>query len=98
MVPYRNQWPVHFILHFTELQISNSIKYENTLFKKYFLKSYIVKRNFISFNCFSEYMMSVIESIQMTLHLFQVLLTCHRNTCNILERQFRTKHSGSLKM
>ena len=31
--------------------------------------------------------MSVIESIQMTRHFLQVLLTCHRSTCNILERQ-----------
>ena len=45
-----------FILHFAELHIGSSIRYENTLFKYYFLKCYIVKRNLISFDCFSENM------------------------------------------
>ena len=35
--------------------IGSSIRYENTLFGNYFLKCYIVKIIFISFNCFSEY-------------------------------------------
>ena len=55
MVLYRDQWPVNFILHFAELHIGSSIRYEDTLFKKYFFKCYIVKRKLISFNCFSEY-------------------------------------------
>ena len=55
MVLYRNQWPVNFILHFSELHIGSSIRYENPLFGNYFLKCYIVKRILISFNCFSEY-------------------------------------------
>ena len=55
MVLYRNQWPVNFILHFAELHIGSSIRHENTLYKKCFFKSYIVKRDLISFNCFSEY-------------------------------------------
>ena len=54
-VLYHNQWPVNFILHFAELHIGSSTRYENTLFKNYFLKCYTVKRNLISFNCFSEY-------------------------------------------
>ena len=53
MVLYRDQWPVYFILYFAELHIGSSIRYENTLFKKYFFfKCYIVKRNLISFICF----------------------------------------------
>ena len=50
-----NQWSIHFILHFAELHIDSSIRYENTLFGNNFLKFYIVKRILISFNCFSEY-------------------------------------------
>ena len=57
MVLYRIQWPVNFALHFSELHIGSSIRYENTLFENIFFKCYIVKRNLISFNCFSEYIM-----------------------------------------
>ena len=32
---------VNFVLHFAELHIGSSIKYENTLFGNYFLKCYI---------------------------------------------------------
>ena len=52
VVPYRNQWPVNFILHFAELHSGSSIRYENTLFKYYFFKCYILKINLIPFNCF----------------------------------------------
>ena len=55
MVLNRNQWPVNVILHFAELHIGSSIRYENILFGNYFLKYYIVKIILISFNCFSEY-------------------------------------------
>ena len=55
MVLYRNQWPVNCIFHFAELHFGSSIRYESTLFKKYFFKCYIVKRK-ISFDCFSEYL------------------------------------------
>ena len=48
MVLYCNQWPVNFILHFAELHIGSSIRYEKTLFGNYFLKGY-VKRILISF-------------------------------------------------
>ena len=41
---YRNQWPVNFILQFATLHIGSSIRNENTLFKTYFIKDYIVKR------------------------------------------------------
>ena len=36
VVLYRSQWPVKFILHFAELHISSSIRYENTLIKNVF--------------------------------------------------------------
>ena len=35
-------------LHFAELHIGSSIRYENTLIKYHFLKRYIAKRNLIS--------------------------------------------------
>ena len=44
MILYRNQGPVNFILHFALLHIGSSIRNENTLFKTYFIKDYIVKR------------------------------------------------------
>ena len=53
VVLYRNQWPINFILHVTELHIGSSIRYENNcLFGNHFLKCYIVKIILISFNCF----------------------------------------------
>ena len=56
MILYCNQLPVNFILHFAELHIGSSIRYENTkMFGNYFLNCYVVKRILISFNCFSEY-------------------------------------------
>ena len=55
VVLYRNQLPVHFILHFAELQIGNSIKYKKTLFENNFLKCSNVKIILIPFNCFYEY-------------------------------------------
>ena len=55
-VLYHNQWPVHFILHSAELHIGSSIRYKNAFYRNYFLKCYIVKIIFISFNCFSRYM------------------------------------------
>ena len=55
VVLYRNQWPVNSILHFAELHIGRSIRYGNTLFTIFLFKCYIVKRNVIPFNCFSEY-------------------------------------------
>ena len=54
-VLYRNQWPVNFILHFSEFQSDSSIRYKITLFENYIHKCYMVKRILISFNCFSEY-------------------------------------------
>ena len=55
MVLYRKQWPVNFILHSAELHIGSSVRYENALYRNYFLNCYIVKIILISFNCFSEY-------------------------------------------
>ena len=43
-----------FYLHYAELHISSSIRYENTLLKNGFQMLYSQKK-FISFNCFSEY-------------------------------------------
>ena len=54
VVLYRDQLAV-FFLHFAELHICNSLRYENNLLRNYFLKCYIVKIILISFNCFSEY-------------------------------------------
>ena len=42
-------------LHFAELHIGSSTRYENTLFGNYFLKCYLVKRILIPFNWLSEY-------------------------------------------
>ena len=36
VVLYRNLWPINFILHFAELHIGSSIRYENTLLKNIF--------------------------------------------------------------
>ena len=55
VVLYRNQLPVNFILHFDELHIDCSVRYEKTLFGNYFLTCYKVKIILIPFNCFSEY-------------------------------------------
>ena len=46
VVLYRNQWPVHFLLYFADVHIGRSIKYENTLFKYYFLKCYNSPKKF----------------------------------------------------
>ena len=43
VVLYRNQCPMNLILHFAELHIGSSIRYENTLFGNNFLKCYTVK-------------------------------------------------------
>ena len=43
MVLYRNQWPGNFILHFAKLHIDSSIRYENTLFKNYFINIILSK-------------------------------------------------------
>ena len=51
VVLYLNQWPVNFNLHFAEVHIGISIRYENTLFG-FFFKCFIVKRILIAFNCF----------------------------------------------
>ena len=59
VVLYRKQWPVNFILHFAELSIGSFIRYKNTLFKKILLQCYIAKRNLISYNCFSEYILDL---------------------------------------
>ena len=49
---------VKFILHFAELRIGSSIRYENTLFGNYSQMLYSQKNfNLISFNCFSEYIL-----------------------------------------
>ena len=64
VVLYRNQWPVNFILHSADLHISSSIRYENALYGNYFLHYYIVKRILISFNCFSEYIMSRLVNLK----------------------------------
>ena len=55
VILYRNQWPVNFILHFSEFHSDSSIRYKITLFENYIHKCYIVKIILISFNCFSEY-------------------------------------------
>ena len=46
VVLYRDQWPVNFILHFAELHIGSSIRYENTLFKKYFFQMLYSQKKF----------------------------------------------------
>ena len=43
VVLYCNQWPANYILHFAELHIGSSIRYENILFGNHFLKCYIIK-------------------------------------------------------
>ena len=48
----------YFFLHFSELHIGSFIRYKNTLFLNYVLKCYLVKSILISFNCFSEYIIS----------------------------------------
>ena len=53
VVLYRK--PVNFIFHFDEVHFGFSIRYNNSLFGNYCLKSNIVKRNSISFSCFPEY-------------------------------------------
>ena len=58
MVLYHNQGPVNLILLFAELRIGSYIRYENALCGNYFLNCYIVKRILISFNYFSEYILS----------------------------------------
>ena len=46
---------MNFNLHFGELHSDNSINDKSNLFENYIPKFYKVKRNLISFNCFSEY-------------------------------------------
>ena len=65
VVLYRNQWPVNFILHSSELHIDSSIRYENALYRNCFLNCYIVKRILISFNCFSEYSSCTTELVKL---------------------------------
>ena len=55
VVMYRNQLHVNFIIHYAELHIGISIKYNNTLHGNCFHKSNIVRKISIPFNCFSEY-------------------------------------------
>ena len=59
VVLYRNQWPVNFILHFTELVVLSDTK--NTLVGNYLIKCNKIKIALISFNCFSEYIIAVLS-------------------------------------
>ena len=52
-----------FQLHFGELHSDNSINDKNSLFENYIPKCYKVKRILISFNCFSEYIISISKVI-----------------------------------
>ena len=47
-------------LHFAELHLGSSIRYQNILFGNYFLKCNRVKIILVSFNCFSEYIMDIV--------------------------------------
>ena len=55
MVLYRNQRPVNFILHFSDLQSGSWIRNKTALFENTFFKCYKVKSILIPFNCFCEY-------------------------------------------
>ena len=50
----------HFF-HFGELHSDNSINDKNNLFENYIPNCYEVKKNLISFNCFSEYIICLVE-------------------------------------
>ena len=52
---------MNFNWHFRELHSDNSINDKNNLFENYIPKCYKVKRILISFNCFSEYIISFAE-------------------------------------
>ena len=49
---------MNFNLHFGELHSDNSINDKNNLFENYIPKCYKDKRILISFNCFSEYILT----------------------------------------
>ena len=60
---------MNFNLHFGKLHSDNSINDKNNFFENYIPKCYKVKRIIISFNCFSEYSMSLKYSVSVVEHV-----------------------------